>query len=105
LEETAAPLSRCYTSHFKGVKYLYNILKLFLQYCAVIISLHARVVGLLHILLVCWFLFGAVCSCSVKLVHLMMVSLAETCSVRIVGRNKYFGSVNFNTSTKMHRDG
>jgi hypothetical protein len=28
VEETAVPLSRCYTSHFKGVKYLQNIFKI-----------------------------------------------------------------------------
>jgi hypothetical protein len=28
VEETAALLSHCYTLHFKGVKYLQNILKL-----------------------------------------------------------------------------
>jgi hypothetical protein len=59
--ETTAPLSRCYTLHFKGVKYLQNILK----YHATIIFLYARVVhiplfyhcssNVTYILLVCWF--------------------------------------------------
>jgi hypothetical protein len=43
VEETAAPLSRCYTLHFKGVKYLQNILK----YHAMIILFYERVVGVM----------------------------------------------------------
>jgi hypothetical protein len=46
------PLSRCYTLHFKGIKYLQNILKLLLNYHSVIILLYARVVGLVYIFLV-----------------------------------------------------
>jgi hypothetical protein len=46
VEETAAPTSRCYTLHSKGVKYLYNIFKSFIKYHAVIVLLSARVVGL-----------------------------------------------------------
>jgi hypothetical protein len=40
-----------------------------------------------------------------QFVHLMMASLAEICSVPIKGRGEYFWSVNFNASTKFHRNG
>lgn len=53
---------RCYTLHFKGEKYLQSILK----YHAVIILLHAHVVGLEYTLLVCWFFLSVVCSCSLE---------------------------------------
>jgi hypothetical protein len=40
-----------------------------------------------------------------QLVHLMMASWAEMCSVQIIRRDEWFWSVNFNTWTKLHRDG
>jgi hypothetical protein len=46
VEETAATLSTCNTLQFKCVKYLQNILKLFLKHNVVIILLYARAVGL-----------------------------------------------------------
>jgi hypothetical protein len=58
-EEIALPFSSCYILYFKGTKYLQNKLKLFLKYRAIIILLYARLVVLVCILLVCWFLFGA----------------------------------------------
>jgi hypothetical protein len=56
-------LPHCHTAtlHFKGVKYL-KVNEDILKYHAVIIWLYAHVVGLVYILLVCWFFFGAVCS-------------------------------------------
>jgi hypothetical protein len=49
VEETAASLSCCYTLHFKSVKYMHSILKLFLKCHAVIILLYACVVGLVYL--------------------------------------------------------
>jgi hypothetical protein len=58
--ETAAPLSRCYTLHFKGVKYLKRYFNFFL------ISYHNYFVvrtcyGSGVYFCWCWFIFGAVC--------------------------------------------
>jgi hypothetical protein len=63
VRETATPLSHYYTLHFKGVKYLQIILKLFLKYYVMIILLNANVMGLMYILLVFWLFFGVLCSC------------------------------------------
>jgi hypothetical protein len=41
VEETAAPLSCCYTSHFKSVKYLQKHFKIISKYQAMIILLYA----------------------------------------------------------------
>jgi hypothetical protein len=53
-----------------------------------IILLYARVVGLLYTLLVCWFFFSAVCSCS-PVFFVLSIAVPGFSSVLCVTENSY----------------